>query len=69
MLFFIRSLFRLYPEWKVDSKFITAHLNDALDLDAKLSSHPIEVQCPDANKINQVSLKHSWFDDRTDNGP
>jgi aminopeptidase 2 len=45
---------RLYPEWKVDSKFITDHLNDALDLDAKLSSHPIEVHCPDANQINQI---------------
>ncbi|KAG8217461.1 hypothetical protein J3R82DRAFT_5606 [Butyriboletus roseoflavus] len=44
----------LYPEWKVDSKFITEHLNNALDLDAKLSSHPIEVQCPDANQINQI---------------
>ncbi|KAG9318425.1 peptidase family M1-domain-containing protein [Chiua virens] len=44
----------LYPEWKVDSEFITEHLNDALDLDAKLSSHPIEVQCPDANQINQI---------------
>ncbi|KAG1832677.1 hypothetical protein EV424DRAFT_1627020 [Suillus variegatus] len=29
-------------------------LNDALDLDAKLSSHPIEVHCPDANQINQI---------------
>ncbi|KAF8448022.1 leucyl aminopeptidase [Boletus edulis BED1] len=45
---------RVHPEWKVDSKFITGHLNDALRLDAKLSSHPIEVQCPDANQINQI---------------
>ncbi|KAI9464657.1 leucyl aminopeptidase [Boletus coccyginus] len=44
----------LYPEWRVDSKFITKRLNDALDLDAKLSSHPIEVQCPDANQIIQI---------------
>lgn len=44
----------VYPEWKVDSSFISEHLNDALDLDAKLSSHPIEVHCPDANQINQV---------------
>lgn len=44
----------MYPEWKVDSEFISEHLNDALDLDAKLSSHPIEVHCPDANQINQV---------------
>ncbi|KAG0705166.1 hypothetical protein DFH29DRAFT_907854 [Suillus ampliporus] len=44
----------VYPEWKVDSEFISQHLNDALDLDAKLSSHPIEVHCPDANQINQI---------------
>jgi len=44
----------VYPEWKVDSEFISEHLNDALGLDAKLSSHPIEVRCPDANQINQV---------------
>jgi aminopeptidase 2 len=25
----------------------------ALELDAKRSSHPIEVDCPDANKINE----------------
>lgn len=45
---------KLYPEWKVDSEFISEHLNDALDLDAKLSSHPVEVHCPDANQINQI---------------
>ncbi|KIJ69473.1 hypothetical protein HYDPIDRAFT_24310 [Hydnomerulius pinastri MD-312] len=45
---------RIFPDWKVDSEFISEHLNDALDLDAKLSSHPIEVQCPDANQINQI---------------
>ncbi len=47
---------RVFPEWKVDSSFITEHLNSALSLDAKLSSHPIEVDCPDANKINQVGV-------------
>ncbi|KAK2460553.1 hypothetical protein APHAL10511_007023 [Amanita phalloides] len=45
----------VFPEWKVDSSFITEHLNSALSLDAKPSSHPIEVDCPDANKINQAS--------------
>jgi aminopeptidase 2 len=46
---------RIYPDWKVDANFITEHLNAALRLDAKLSSHPIEVDCPDASAINQVS--------------
>ncbi|KIL68636.1 hypothetical protein M378DRAFT_71638 [Amanita muscaria Koide BX008] len=45
---------RVFPDWKVDSSFITEHLNRALSLDAKPSSHPIEVDCPDANKINQI---------------
>ncbi|EGO21509.1 hypothetical protein SERLADRAFT_372157 [Serpula lacrymans var. lacrymans S7.9] len=44
----------IFPEWKVDSEFITLHLNDALNLDAKVSSHPVEVDCPDANQINQI---------------
>lgn len=47
---------RIFPEWNVDSEFISHHLNRALDLDAKSSSHPIEVDCPDANHINQVIL-------------
>jgi aminopeptidase 2 len=44
----------LFPEWRVDSDFITTFLNSALDMDAKLSSHPIEVDVPDADQINQV---------------
>lgn len=52
---------KIYPEWKVYASFITEHLNSALRLDAKLSSHPIEVDCPDANQINQIfdSLSYS----------
>ncbi|RXW20987.1 hypothetical protein EST38_g4846 [Candolleomyces aberdarensis] len=45
---------RIFPEWRVDSEFISDHLNRALALDGKLSSHPIEVECPDANHINQI---------------
>ncbi|KAF8797340.1 zincin, partial [Phlegmacium glaucopus] len=44
----------VYPEWKVNSSFINDHLSFALGLDAKPSSHPIEVDCPDANHINQI---------------
>ncbi|KAL9714866.1 Aminopeptidase 2 mitochondrial [Leucoagaricus gongylophorus] len=52
---------KVFPEWKVDSNFISEHLNRALYLDAKPSSHPIEVDCPDANHINQIfdSLSYS----------
>ncbi|TRM61760.1 peptidase family M1-domain-containing protein [Schizophyllum amplum] len=45
---------KVFPEWKLTSEFIGAHLSRALSLDAKLSSHPIEVDCPDANRINQI---------------
>ncbi|KAJ4001405.1 leucyl aminopeptidase [Lentinula boryana] len=43
-----------FPEFKPNSEFITLHLNRALALDAKLSSHPIEVACPDAESIGQI---------------
>ncbi|TFK46426.1 leucyl aminopeptidase [Heliocybe sulcata] len=51
----------IWPEWKPESRFINMHLVDALAQDAQLSSHPIEVECPDANKINQIfdSLSYS----------
>ncbi|KAJ6541995.1 leucyl aminopeptidase [Mycena vulgaris] len=45
---------RIFPEWEVNSSFVTGHVNRALVLDAKRSSHPIEVACPDANFINQI---------------
>ncbi|KAF8212441.1 hypothetical protein K438DRAFT_1806516 [Mycena galopus ATCC 62051] len=45
---------RIFPDWKANSAFISDHLQSALALDAKLSSHPIEVECPDANHINQI---------------
>ncbi|KAF9054698.1 leucyl aminopeptidase [Panaeolus papilionaceus] len=45
---------KFFPDWRVNSQFITEHLNNALSLDAKESSHPIEVDCPDANDINQI---------------
>ena len=45
---------RLFPEWHPDSQFLNDHLNRALRLDAKPSSHPIEVPLPDPNQINQI---------------
>ncbi|VDB93804.1 unnamed protein product [Peniophora sp. CBMAI 1063] len=45
---------RLYPEWRPNSQFINNHLNRALRLDAKPSSHPIEVPLPDPSQINQI---------------
>ncbi|KAF9265642.1 leucyl aminopeptidase [Marasmius fiardii PR-910] len=45
-----------YPEFKANSEFINGHLAAALALDAKLSSHPIEVACPNAEFIGQLSF-------------
>ncbi|THH33006.1 hypothetical protein EUX98_g1221 [Antrodiella citrinella] len=45
---------KVFPEWKPHSGFIAGHLARALKLDANSSSHSIEVDCPDANMVNQV---------------
>ncbi|CAD6892010.1 unnamed protein product [Tilletia controversa] len=48
---------RLYPEWKAKSIFINSQLARALDLDAKRSSHPIEVPLRGENVedgLNQI---------------
>ncbi|KAJ7877349.1 leucyl aminopeptidase [Mycena leptocephala] len=47
-------LIRVFPEWEVNSTFVAGHVHRAMVLDSKLSSHPIEVECPDANFINQI---------------
>ncbi|KAF9265351.1 leucyl aminopeptidase [Marasmius fiardii PR-910] len=44
---------RAFPEFKANSEFINGHLAEALSLDAKISSHPIEVVCPNAEFIGQ----------------
>lgn len=36
------------------SEFLEAHWERALSLDAKRSSHPIQVECPDSNKIATI---------------
>ncbi|KAJ7247921.1 hypothetical protein B0H12DRAFT_1203161 [Mycena haematopus] len=46
--------FLICPEWKLGAEFVNEHLNKAFSLDSGLSSHPVEVICPDANKINQI---------------
>ncbi|SNX84196.1 probable AAP1 - alanine/arginine aminopeptidase [Melanopsichium pennsylvanicum] len=48
---------RCFPEWESASEFINTHLDRALDLDGKRSSHPIEVPLQGENvedAINQV---------------
>jgi aminopeptidase 2 len=45
---------KIFPDWRPHSSFINDHLERALQLDAQRSSHPIQVDCPDAAMINQV---------------
>ncbi|CAG7846066.1 Aminopeptidase 2; Flags: Precursor [Serendipita indica DSM 11827] len=45
---------KLFPEWGAKMSFINSHLERALALDARRSSHPIEVPCDDAKKINMI---------------
>jgi aminopeptidase 2 len=47
---------KIFPEWRPHSSFINDHLERALQLDAQRSSHPIQVDCPDAAMINQVGF-------------
>jgi aminopeptidase 2 len=44
----------LFPEWKLDTVFLNKRLAEALSLDAKRSSHPIEVPCANAEQANQI---------------
>jgi hypothetical protein len=48
------ALGRAWPEYQMETNFVSNVLNTALDLDAKLSSHPIEADIPDEGKIAQV---------------
>ncbi|KAI0661118.1 hypothetical protein C8Q70DRAFT_695550 [Cubamyces menziesii] len=45
---------RIYRDWKLDARFLSSNFYPARYLDAKLSSHPIEVECPDPDKIVQI---------------
>ncbi|KAJ6580508.1 peptidase family M1-domain-containing protein [Mycena vulgaris] len=44
----------LYPEWNTPAAFVNTILKPALTVDAKLSSHPVQVECPDANYVNEI---------------
>ncbi|KAG8711368.1 Aminopeptidase 2 mitochondrial, partial [Ceratobasidium sp. 423] len=48
------SIDQIFPEWRAHSEFTTDDLESALKLDAKRSSHPVDVDCPDAKQINQI---------------
>lgn len=42
---------RIFPALNLRQEFLTGHLARALGLDSVRSSHPVEVDCPDAAKI------------------
>ncbi|KAH9921041.1 leucyl aminopeptidase [Fomitopsis serialis] len=44
----------IFPEWRLHPAFITEHHKWALDADDNLSSHPVELECPDAEMVNQI---------------
>jgi aminopeptidase 2 len=47
---------RIWPEYLREINFVGDVLHKALELDAKFSSHPIEVEIPDEGKITQVPV-------------
>uniref|UniRef100_D8QDN2 Aminopeptidase n=1 Tax=Schizophyllum commune (strain H4-8 / FGSC 9210) TaxID=578458 RepID=D8QDN2_SCHCM len=51
---------KVFPEWHLPSEFINVHWADALAMDAKPSSHPIEVDIPSSNLSN---VRSQIFDD------
>lgn len=46
---------RIFPDFQANTWFITKSFTNALKLDAKRSSHPVEVSIPNASMIGQVS--------------
>ncbi|KAJ6480455.1 leucyl aminopeptidase [Mycena vitilis] len=45
---------RLHPEWNTPAQLVNTQFKYALNVDAKLSSHPVQVDCPDANHVDEV---------------
>ncbi|KAJ7159076.1 leucyl aminopeptidase [Mycena crocata] len=44
----------LYPEWNTAASIVNGAFKAALNTDAKLSSHPVQVDCPDANHVEET---------------
>ncbi|KAK7054156.1 aminopeptidase [Favolaschia claudopus] len=45
---------RLHPEWNVPAAAVNGTLKHGLRVDARLSSHPVQVECPDANNVDEI---------------
>ncbi|KZT63496.1 hypothetical protein DAEQUDRAFT_747814 [Daedalea quercina L-15889] len=44
----------IFPMWRLHIAFLTTNHKQALDINANLSSHPVEVDCPDTDMVNQI---------------
>jgi len=45
---------KIYPDWNLYADFLVEHLSEALGLDGKRSSHPIQVPLDNPDDINQI---------------
>ncbi|KAJ9085937.1 hypothetical protein DSO57_1009263 [Entomophthora muscae] len=52
---------KLFPEWDFWTEFVISGVERGLELDAKRSSHPIEVEVKDPNDVNQLFDDISYF--------
>ncbi|CCW69055.1 unnamed protein product [Phytomonas sp. Hart1] len=45
---------KLFPEWNIFTQFVQTECNNAMELDAMLSSHPVEVEVNNAQEIDEI---------------
>ncbi|KAF7313362.1 Leucyl aminopeptidase [Mycena chlorophos] len=48
------SIDKIFPDWDAEAAFLIRRTSDAMFVDGKRSSHPIEVPCPDVAFLNQI---------------
>ncbi|KAJ7052146.1 leucyl aminopeptidase [Mycena amicta] len=47
---------RLYPEWNTSAVAVNNILQRVLNVAAKLNSHSVQMECPDANNVDEVFI-------------
>ncbi|KAF7368890.1 Aminopeptidase [Mycena venus] len=45
---------KLHPEWNTSAATVNNTFKYGLNMDARLSSHPVQVECPDANNVHEI---------------
>ncbi|KJE96694.1 aminopeptidase puromycin sensitive [Capsaspora owczarzaki ATCC 30864] len=48
------AVHELFPEWNVWEQFVINEMKRAFSLDSLVSSHPVEVEVPAANKVDEI---------------